>query len=116
MRDIQTAGHFWHRYPCYTMLKRSHWPVETPLQTELRGPQQELERTALFAKQTGLVDQRATTRSILKEHTVSIEDVSEFSVTDYQEKAQAATFDQKMTQFRQGAIDGKVFRLNVHRV
>ena len=41
-------------YPGYNMLKKVNWPVDTPLQTKLCGPQQALDQTAQFVMQTGL--------------------------------------------------------------
>jgi hypothetical protein len=50
----QTAEHILQACPKYTALREVIWPEETALQTKLYGPRPELERTARFAKQTGL--------------------------------------------------------------
>jgi ribonuclease HI/endonuclease/exonuclease/phosphatase family metal-dependent hydrolase len=52
--DNQTAEHILQACPKYKALREVIWPEETALQTKLYGPRPELERTARFAKQTGL--------------------------------------------------------------
>jgi hypothetical protein len=52
----QTTEHILQACPkyMYRALREVMWPEETALQTKLYGPRPELERTARFAKQTGL--------------------------------------------------------------
>jgi ribonuclease HI len=54
-KENQTAEHILQACPNHSALRDTFWPKETALQEKLYGIKEELERTAQFAQQTGLM-------------------------------------------------------------